>query len=154
MLPPLAHREKEQGLHLLLWREPNRWKWRYLGSLLVELGCRRPSTSFTPPPQADLCLTRGDTGIAVHLRPAAWSRAENLAASPGRRQEPTETPRPSHRSPPASLHTRSRKQCTGAPKACGYPGHPFPSPTARISGQRPELKANFSRPPPHPRPPP
>jgi hypothetical protein len=141
--------EKEQNPQLLLWREPNRWKSGcYPGSLLVELGCHRPSTSFPPPCQADLCLTRGDTGIAVHLRPAARSRAENLAASPGRRQEPTETPRPSHRSQPASPRTRSRKQCRGVPKACGYPRHPFPSPIAWLSSQRPELEANFSRTPP------
>lgn len=126
---------------------------RYLGSLLLELSCRRPSTSFPPPTQADLCLTRGDTGIAVHLSPAAWSRAENLAASPGRRQEPTETPRPSHRSPPASLARAAGSTAEARPKLAGTLGTPSPPqlPGSPARGQSSRLIFHATSPP---RPPP
>lgn len=62
-------------------------------------------------------------GTAVSLRPAACSRAENLATRPGREQEPTETPRPSHRSPPASPFSRAAGSAAEArPKLAGTLG--------------------------------
>lgn len=50
------------------------------------------SISFPPPPQAELCLARGNVGTAVNIGARGSPKAADLTASPGSRQEPAQTP--------------------------------------------------------------
>lgn len=50
------------------------------------------SISSAPPPQAELCLARGNVGTAVNIRASGSPKAADLTASRGSGQEPAQTP--------------------------------------------------------------
>lgn len=67
--------------------------------------CRSPA-SFPPPPQAELCLARGNKGTAVNTGACRTPKAADLVASPGPGQEPAETPATSRRTLSTKRHRK------------------------------------------------
>lgn len=101
----------------------------------------RSPASFPPPPQAELCLARGNKGTAVNTVACRSPQAAALAASAGPEQEPAETPA-------TSGCPRSRKRRRGA--RCGRyslvtAARRF-SLAARLYGQRPSHRLIFHAP--------